>query len=128
MEDGCIPALSRKDEEETAKARKTILQKYQLESHRLKSLLSSSPPSSTLQQDGLLHVASLDTLVSKLTADDKERQRVRIKLDSKIKSLQESNAYLEKRITQMIGEKEEEIIKLKSEVIVYKQKGKSYKE
>lgn len=65
-------------------------------------------------------IATLDTLVAKLTADDKERQRVRIKLDSKIKSLQDSNSYLEKRITQMIGEKEEEIIKLKSEVIVYK--------
>lgn len=109
-----------KNEEETAKARKTILQKYQLESYRLKSLLSSSPPSPTLQQDGPLLIATLDTLVAKLTADDKERQRVRIKLDSKIKSLQDSNSYLEKRITQMIGEKEEEIIKLKSEVIVYK--------
>jgi hypothetical protein len=34
-----------------------------------------------------LHIATLDTLVAKLTADDKERQRVRIMLDSKIKSL-----------------------------------------
>lgn len=49
VDDGSIPALSMKNEEETAKARKTILQKYQLESYRLKSLLSSSPPSPTLQ-------------------------------------------------------------------------------
>lgn len=115
-----------KNEEEMAKARKGILQKYLKESQKLKELLASS--SGSLQPDGLKSVENLEALMSKLNAEDKDRQRIRIKLDSKIKSLQDSNAYLESRITQMIGEKEEEIIKLKSEVIVYKQKGKQYKE
>ena len=52
----------------------------------------------------------------------------RIKQDSRVKSLQENVKFLEQRLSAMLSEKEEQAIKLKSEVIVYKQKAKQYKE
>ena len=44
----------------------------------------------------------------------------RIKLDSKIKSLQENIKFLEKKVSGALTEKEELSVQLKSEIIIYK--------
>lgn len=62
----------------------------------------------------------MNTEVAKLTEENKDLQTLRIKLDSKIKTLQEHQTYIEERNAQIVRDKEDEIIKLKSDVIVYK--------
>jgi len=59
--------------------------------------------------------------------ENKNLQLGRIKKESRIKSLQENISFLESRLSDMLTEKDEQAIKLKSEVIIYKQKAKQYK-
>ena len=56
--------------------------------------------------------------------ENKQQQILKIRRESKVKSLEENIRFLEKRLSEMLSEKEEQAIKLKSEIIIYKQKAK----
>lgn len=66
--------------------------------------------------------------MARQTANNKALQLTRIKKDSKIKSLQDNIKFLESRVSQIMTEKEEQAVQLKSEIIICQQKAKQYKE
>lgn len=67
-------------------------------------------------------------MMQEQVVSNKQLQLTRIKKGSKIKSLQDNINYLEQRISGMLTENQEQSSKLRSEVIIYKQKAKQYKE
>lgn len=73
-------------------------------------------------------LSDMEEAMAVQTANSKALQLSRIKKDSKIKSLQDNIKFLEGRVSQVMTEKEEQAIQLKSEIIIYQQKAKQYKE
>jgi len=70
----------------------------------------------------------MNSIMSHASAENKTLQLTRIKKDSKIKSQMDNIKFLEAKVSKAMAEKEEVTIKLKSEIIIYKQKAKQYKE
>ena len=74
--------------------------------------------------EGVSLLQELSSIMTTQMQENKNLQLGRIKKESRIKSLQENISFLEGRLSDMLTEKEEQAIKLKSEVIIYKQKAK----
>ena len=74
--------------------------------------------------EGVSLLSELSSIMTTQMQENKNLQLGRIKKESRIKSLQENISFLESRLSDMLTEKEEQAITLKSEVIIYKQKAK----
>lgn len=111
------------EEEQFAKRRKDAGIKYQKTSAKLQSLLEVVMTDQGLlakRVEGVRLLGEMSEIISAQIQDNKGQQLERIKQASKTKSLGDNITFLEQRLSDMMTEKEEQAIKLKSEIIVHK--------
>jgi hypothetical protein len=130
VDEGRQEQISYEEEEKYAQQRKLASVKYTKTATKLQALLERNlSDQAKLEQrvEGVSLLQELSSIMTTQMQENKNLQLGRIKKESRIKSLQENISFLESRLSDMLTEKEEQAITLKSEVIIYKQKAKQYK-